>query len=181
MTIINKTKSLVQLGLVVFGLAVGLSAYAEIPYEVIQNCTSCHDGLTVTSAAGSVVIGGGVRPAPQRSFADWVNTVNRMNDKGCGVPAGAVTSIANYLASLVPETTTCYKADNTTVTVQGTHFCPGGTSNAAAPTCSTSYMMLNENQKWKCITAPPTAPVICAGTTGSTNYYYYAAGNGFCN
>ena len=96
MNIIKKITISALLSLSVLGLTTSLSALADGASDAALYCSGCHAGLTVNG----VVIGGGAKLCPQRTVSEWTATIDRMNSKGCGVPAGSIAGIASYLAGL---------------------------------------------------------------------------------
>ena len=185
MKIINKFS---LLGVLVLGLTSSLS-YASGQSAAEATCPACH-GLTVVDSAaglGGVVVsldGGAGRVVPQRSIADWVSTIERMQTKGAELPLGeSVLSIAEYLFGPPTGGVNCYKYDGTTVSSGTTYACPTGSSFTPPPACSTNMFMLSPNQTWTCIATPPAAPVICTktGPSGVGAYYFPATGNGNCS
>ena len=112
MNIIKKAMISVLLGLSVLGLTTSLSAFADGASDTALYCSGCHTGLTVNG----VVIGGGAKLCPQRTVSEWTTTIDRMNGKGCGVPAGSIAGIASYLAGLGSSTTSSSTTTSTTTT-----------------------------------------------------------------
>ena len=85
MNIIKKITISALLSLSAFGLTASLPAFADGASDAVMYCTVCHDGITVNGA----VIGGGAKLCAQRSTSEWITTIDRMNSKGCAVPAGS--------------------------------------------------------------------------------------------
>lgn len=115
MHFINKTIFSALLALSALGLFTSQLAVADGASDAAVYCTGCHDGLTVNGVA----IGGGARSCPQRTIAEWTSTIDRMNGKGCGVPAGSIAGMASYLAGLGSTTT----STTTSTTLQGQLMC----------------------------------------------------------
>jgi len=76
------------LALAALGLTFSLSAYADGMSDVNLYCSGCHNGLVVNGT----IIGGGAKSCPDRGYQGWMDTINRMNGKGCGVPSEGVNS-----------------------------------------------------------------------------------------
>ena len=121
---------------------------AQTSFAVFQDaensCPGCH-GVLIN---GSQAVGtGGGRNCAQRSEADWITTIDRMNAKGCGVQN--VSGIANYLANFDSSLTTTTSTVTTTTSVQTTTTTTQGpcpTNSHSTPptcTCNTGYSMVS--------------------------------------
>ena len=117
----------VLLVLSTLGLTASLPAFADGASDAAMYCTNCHDGLTVQ---GGVVVGNGAKLCSQRTVAEWSNTIDRMNSKGCSVPAGSIAGIANYLAGLGDiSTSSTSSTSTTTTTTLSFQYCYSSTCN----------------------------------------------------
>ena len=102
--------------------AVALLLFSQISFAFNQaaedSCPGCHS----VSIDGVLAVGNGTTPrnCAQRSYADWIITIDRMNGKNCG--ANDVAGIANYLAnfSTLGSTTTTTTTSVTTSTTVST-------------------------------------------------------------
>ena len=171
MNIIKKITISALLSLSVLGLTTSLSALADGASDAALYCSGCHAGLTVNG----VVIGGGAKLCPQRTVSEWTTTIDRMNGKGCSVPAGSIAGIASYLAGLGGATLppiTCYDTWGGIVTSY-TGTCPTNTTSIPPPTCSSGSPFPDQpffnGSAWTCIAA-----LICYNSDGSSFGIYSA-------
>ena len=166
----------VLLALSALGLTASFSAFADGMSDVNIYCAGCH-GLVVN---GTVIAGGG-KSCSNRGYQGWVDTINRMNGKGCGVPAANVAGIATYLTSLEISPLTCYYAYGTSFISTGT-TCPSGTSTTPPPFCVWG-LPTYDGATWVCpaercnpMYPPSSTPrgcineVRCYSSTGSSWY-----------
>lgn len=123
--------------------------YAQTSFATFQaaeeSCPGCHNVLI--DGVMAVGTGSGGRNCAQRSEADWIITIDRMNAKNCG--ATDVAGIANYLANFDTNVTTTTSTVTTTTSVQTTTTttqgdCPSN-SHSTPPTCTcnTGYSMVS--------------------------------------
>ena len=167
MNIIKKITISALLSLAAIGLTTSLSAFADGASDAALYCSGCHAGLTVNG----VVIGAGARACPQRTATEWSTTIDRMNVKGCGVPAGSIAGIANYLATLSPPMCMngppqliggnwvcpygpqfCYNSSGVGQYFYGMYppnQCPAGMSTTPPPTCMGGLPILS-GSAWTC-------------------------------
>ena len=124
------------IGFSTFALSVGSSAHADGKSDTEMYCTGCHNGLVV----GGDVIGGGEKNCGNRGYQGWVATINKMNGKGCGVPASSIPAMATYLTCLETGTTSS---------------CSGGAVTTTTPPMTTTTMGGN------------TTPVTTSSTVGT--------------
>lgn len=120
---------------------------AQTSFAVFQDaeisCPGCHGVLI--NGAQAVGTGGG-RNCAQRSEADWITTIDRMNAKGCG--AENVFGIANYLANFDSSVTTptTLTTSTTTTTTESTTITTTTTTTlfptATIPSSSQSDVLL---------------------------------------
>ena len=165
MNIIKKITISALLSLSVFGLTASLPALADGASDAALYCTGCHNGLTVNGPMvfTPIVVGGGSMACLQRSVADWVSTINRMNGKGCGVPSHLINGIASYLNNGWFQML-CYYPNGTSFPNSGDLPCPPGTSNTPPPTCSNglpTYVGGSGYQWWQ-------GTWVCPSTTTSS-------------
>ena len=155
------------LALFAFGLTASPLAFADGKTDAEANCPGCH-GVIIN---GIQAVGSGGRSCAQRTTAEWTATIERMNGKGCGVPAGAITGIANYLATF--GALVCYRA------LDGTSYTPpiGATSCSYpdGPTPPPSYSCPGTNRvyignSW-----------VCEGTTTTSSTTTTTIMPPFCN
>lgn len=68
--------------------------------DVENYCTGCHEGLIV----GTTKIGTGAFKAPSRTYAEWIETINKMTlrfpGSGAHIPPELIPTMAAYLDSL---------------------------------------------------------------------------------
>ena len=165
MNIIRKIIISALLSLAAIGLTTSLPAFADGASDAALYCSGCHAGLTVNG----VMIGAGSRACGQRTAAEWSTTIERMNGKGCGVPAGSIAGIASYLAGLGGATvppTTCYDTwGGTLISYNGT--CPTNTTSIPPPICTNGSPYLDQpffnGSTWTCVPA-----LICYNPDGSS-------------
>ena len=105
-----KAVSWALIGFSTFALSVGSSAHASGQSDTLMYCTGCHDGVIV----GGNMVGAGNKNCGNRGYQGWVDTINKMNGKGCGVPSSATAGMATYLTCL--ETGTLSSCSGGTVT-----------------------------------------------------------------
>ena len=189
MNIIRKLIISALLSLTAIGLTTSLPAFADGASDAALYCSGCHDGLTVNGVA----VGGGQRVCQQRTVTEWTATIDRMNAKGCGVPAGSIAGIANYLAGLSVDTPPpicnngpaqfingswvcpypplfCYTSTGSQLMVVGIYspdpwVCPAGTSTTPPPTC-TDGLPTFDGSAWICPTS--TTSTSSTSTTVTT-------------
>ena len=166
MNIIKKITISALLSLAAIGLTTSLPAFADGASDAALYCTGCHNGLTVSGPMVSpIIVGGGSMVCQQRSVANWVSTINRMNGKGCGVPSNLINGIATYLNNWWVEMI-CYRADGTSFLMSGGDLpCPPGTSTTPPPVCSSGQPTFN-GSVWICPTT--TTSTSSSTTTSST-------------
>ena len=169
-----KKVSWALIGFSTIALSVGSSAHADAQLDTQTYCTGCHDGIVV----GANVIGGGNKICPNRGYQGWVDTINRMNVKGCGAPDSSVADMANYLTCLETGTpnscsgTTTTTAPVTTTTAPvTTTTAPVTTTTAPVTTTSTTGGMTTTTEAITTTTpmvTTTTSPTTTAPTTTST-------------
>ena len=150
--------------LTAIGLTTSLPAFADGKTDAEAACPGCH-GVIIN---GIQAVGIGGRNCAQRTTAEWTATIERMNNKGCAVPAGSIAGIASYLAGLggtISTPTTCYDTGGWTyITYTGT--CPPGFSTTPPTSTSTTTTIPT--------VTTTTSTSLFAGTT-----CYYASGESF--
>ena len=139
----KKIVALAMFALTALGLFVSLPAFADGASDAALYCSGCHAGLSVNGVA----VGGGQRVCLQRTVTEWTATIDRMNAKGCSVPAGSIAGIANYLAGLGGATLTCYSNIGTIFTTTASS-CPVG-SSSTRPDCRPLNFFIMGNT-WFC-------------------------------
>ena len=148
-------------------LSVSLPGYADGMSDVNYYCTVCHAGLTVNGT----VIGDGSRLAANRGYQGWVDTIDRMNSKGCGVPSGSITGMATYLASLETTTTTlpfqyCYSSNCTRCVNLISQIGVGCVFLSPTPTCA---VITNSDYECNYTTNLPTTTTTSSSSTTVPN------------
>ena len=132
----------VLLALSAFSLTVS-PAFADGKTDAEATCPGCH-GVVIN---GIQAAGSGGKICAQRTTAEWTATIERMNGKGCGVPAGSIAGIAGYLACVTFPSGVCPPPPTSTSTTTST------TSSTSTSTTTSTTL---------------TPPPICYYPDGST-------------
>ena len=116
------------IGFSAFALSVGSSAHADGQSDTNMYCTGCHNGIVI----GGNVIGAGDKSCGNRGNQGWVDTINKMNGKNCGVPDSSITAMATYMTCLETGTaSSCSGGTVTTTTAPMTTTTMGGNTTSA--------------------------------------------------
>lgn len=142
-----KKVSWALIGFSTIALSIGSTAHADAQSDTQMYCTGCHNGMVV----GSNVIGAGEKICGNRGYQGWINTIDRMNVKGCGVSPSATPGMAAYLTCLETGTPNSCSGTATTTTA------PVTTTTSTAAITTTVPM-----------TTTTTAPSTTAATTSTT-------------
>ena len=119
-------------------------AFADGKADAEAACPGCH-GVIIN---GIQAVGSGGRNCAQRTTNEWVATIERMNAKGCGVPAGSIYGIALYLGSdcsgcrttsTTSSTSTSTSTSTTSTTTTTLYVDPFGYDMGVSVTGSTVY------------------------------------------
>ena len=144
MNIIKKVVYTTLLALSSLGLTTSI-AFADGKTDAEATCPGCH-GVVIN---GIQAAGSGGKICAQRTTAEWTATIERMNGKGCGVPAGSIAGIASYLACVTFPSGVCP---------------PPPTSTSTSTTTSTTSSSSTSTTTSTILTPPP----ICYYPDGST-------------
>ena len=205
MNIIKKVISAALLAFSALGLTISPLAFADGKSDAEATCPGCH-GIVIN---GIQAVGTGGKACAQRTAAEWITTIERMNGKGCGVPAGSIAGIASYLAGISPPPppppcnngpaqlingswvcppprVTCYNPDGTSFFVYSWSLsCPSGTSPTPPPTCSGGLPTF-VGSAWICptttTTTTTTTPLTCyKPSADGLSYITEVSYIGFCS
>ena len=141
-----KTVSWALIGFSTFALSVGSSAHASGQSDTQMYCTGCHDGVIV----GGNMVGGGNKNCGNRGYQGWVSTINKMNGKGCGVPASATPGMATYLTCLETGTTSSCSGGTATTTTPMTTTTMGGNTTSATTSSTVGGVTTTTNPMTGC-------------------------------
>ena len=133
MNIIKKVISAALLAFSTLGLTISPLAFADGKTDAEATCPGCH-GIVIN---GIQAVGTGGRTCAQRSVAEWTATIDRMNAKGCWVPAGSIAGIANYLAGLGSTT-----SSSSTTSSTSTSSTSSSSSTTTSSTTTTTFFEL---------------------------------------
>ena len=160
-----KKVSWALIGFSTIALSVGSSAHADAQSDTQIYCTGCHDGIVV----GANVIGAGNKICANRGYQGWVDTLTRMNVKGCGVPESSFADMANYLTCLETGTPNSCSGGTTTTTTTTAPVTTTTTPSTTAATTSTTDAMTTTTGVMTTTTTPVvTTTTTTAPTTTST-------------
>ena len=151
MNIIKKVIYATLLSLSSFSLTTSL-ALADGKTDAEATCPGCH-GVIINNIQA---VGTGGRSCVQRTATEWEATINRMNGKGCGVPAGSIAGIASYLACVTFPSGICMPTSTTSSTSTSTSTTSSSNTTTSSTTTSTFFERCSPwNQLY--ISANPTS------------------------
>ena len=155
------------IGFSTIALSVGSSAHADGRSDTEMYCTGCH-GMVV----GANVIGSGSRVCSNRGNQGWLDTINIMNNKGCGVPDASIANMATYLTCLETGTPSTCGGTTTTTAPVTTTTAPVTTTTAPVTTTTSTTGGMTTTTEAITTTTPmvttTTSPTTTAPTTTST-------------
>ena len=143
-----KTVSWALIGFSTFALSVGSLAHASGQSDTAMYCTGCHDGLVV----GGNTVGAGDKSCGNRGYQGWVDTIDKMNGKGCGATASAIPGMATYLTCLETGTLSSCSGDTATTTTSvttTTSSTVGTVTTTTNPTMGCKKGKKNKDKKCK--------------------------------
>ena len=146
------------LALSAFGLIASPLAFADGKTDAEATCPGCH-GVIIN---GIQAVGSGGRNCAQRTTAEWTATIEHMNTKGCGVPAGSISGIASYLTCMGHPSGGCMPTSTTTTTSTTSS---STTTTIMPPFCNNGPAKLIDGS-WVC----PYPPQLCYDSSGVSQY-----------